>query len=164
MSSTAIIVMGVSGSGKTTVGRVLAQRLGRPFLDADSLHSDAAKARMHRGEALTEAMREPWLDRVNAAIRASESEGIVVACSALTPGARARLERGLDSVRYVLLTGTPALLRDRLAHRKGHFAGPSLLHSQLETLDPPPDAIVVDVTPPPEAIVDQIVAALSSAS
>jgi gluconokinase len=162
VSSTAVVLMGVSGSGKTTVGVLLAKRLDVRFLDADSLHSDAAKARMHRGEPLTEALREPWLDRVNAAIRAAEGDGIVVACSALTEVARARVERGLDSARYVLLTGSAQLLRDRLARRIGHFAGPDLLDSQLETLEPPADALVVDVTPSPDQLVDEIVTRLDA--
>ncbi len=161
MSSTAVVMMGVSGSGKSTVGVLLAKRLGVPFLDADSLHSDAAKARMHRGEPLTETMREPWLDRVNAAIRTAEGDGIVVACSALTPAARTRLERGLDSVRYVLLTGSDELLRDRLAHRHGHFASPQLLDSQLDTLRPPDGALVVDVTQPPDQLADEIATRLT---
>ncbi len=160
MSSKAIVLMGVSGSGKTTVGDLLATRLGFPFLDADSLHSDVAKARMHRGEALTDAMRAPWLDRVNAAIRAADSEAIVVACSALTDPSRDRLARGLRSVRYVLLEGSDALLRRRLTDRHGHFAGPALLDSQLETLDPPADAIVIDVTPTPDRVVDELVTLL----
>jgi len=160
MSSNAIVLMGVAGSGKTTVGELLAARLGLPFLDADSLHSDVAKARMHRGEALTDAMRAPWLDRVNAAIRAPASEEIVVACSALTDPSRGRLARDLRSVRYVLLEGSDALLRRRLTDRHGHFAGPALLDSQLATLDPPADAIVIDVTPTPDRLVDEIVTLL----
>ena len=136
--------MGVTGSGKTTVGRLLADALGMPFLDADDFHDEHAIAKMHAGIPLDDADRAPWLDRLNQALRA-HTDGVVLAASALTAASRDRLGRGVDDVRYVLLTGNPSIIAARLAARVGHFAGPALLPSQFDLLQPPADAVVVDV-------------------
>jgi gluconokinase len=138
--------MGVTGVGKTTIGRRLAAALGVPFLDADDFHDAAAKAKMHAGIPLTDADRAPWLDRLNRALHDHVGTGAVLACSALTAAYRRRLTAGLTGVKYVVLTGDPALLRARIDARHGHFAGADLLPSQLDTLDPPPDALTVDVS------------------
>jgi gluconokinase len=146
-----IVVMGVTGAGKTTIGRRLAAARHLPFLDADDFHSDEAKAKMRAGVPLTEADREPWLLRLNAALRAHQASGAVLACSALTEHARAVLTEGLRGVRFVLLMGDPELIRARLARRHGHFAGIALLPSQLATLETPVGAVTVDVDGTPDA-------------
>ncbi len=131
--------MGVSGSGKTTMGRRLAAALGRPFLDADSLHSPEARAKMARGEGLTEHDRAPWLDRVAAHLAAARLGGrpAVVACSVLRAAHRARLREADPALRFVWLDVPEAELRRRLEGRAGHFAGPALLASQLRTFEAP---------------------------
>jgi gluconokinase len=140
-----VVVMGVTGVGKTTVGRLLAAALGLPFLDADDYHDDAAKAKMHAGISLTDADRVPWLDRVNRALRDHRATGAVLACSALTDSYRRRLTAGVTGVRFVLLTGDPDVILARIEARHGHFAGADLLPSQLATLRPPSGAVTVDV-------------------
>jgi gluconokinase len=161
MSSALVVVMGVAGSGKTTVGRVLARRLDVPFADADSFHDPACVEKMRRGEPLTDAERAPWLTKLHGALAAAEGEGLVLACSALTGRAREMLSDGLP-VQFVHLRGDPDLLRARLENRSGHFVGPSLLASQIDTLEPPDGAIEIDVADPPEVIVDRIISELGS--
>jgi len=160
--SLVVIVMGVSGSGKTTIGRLLAAAVGWRFVDADTLHSQANIARMHRGEALTDEERQPWLHRVrdlaDAAIQSRQP--CVIACSSLKESYRRFLRDGHDQVRFVYLRASAEVLRSRLASRVGHFAGLALLESQLATLEEPRDAIVVDAALPPNRIVDTIVGAL----
>lgn len=157
---TDVVVMGVTGVGKTTIGRMIADALRLPFLDADDFHDAAAKAKMHAGIPLTDAERRPWLDRLNRALHDHEQTGAVLACSALTDEYRQQITAGLVGVRFVLLTGDPALIRDRIAARHGHFAGTALLASQLDTLDAPPDAIIVDVAPPPAVVTQHALDAL----
>lgn len=157
-----IIVMGVAGSGKTTIGRMLADTVRCPFLDGDSLHPDTNIDAMRRGVPLTDADRMPWLaairDRMLDADR--RDEPLVVACSALRQSYRTYLAEGL-AVRWVYLRGAPGLLGSRLDARRGHFVKSELLASQLETLEEPGDAIVVDIGLPPGEIVRQVVEALS---
>ncbi|HXY91468.1 MAG TPA: gluconokinase [Acidimicrobiia bacterium] len=155
-----IVVMGVTGVGKSTIGRRLAAALDLPFLDADDFHSDEAKAKMHAGIPLTDADRAPWLDRMNQAMHAHASTGAVLACSALTDGYRERLTAGLDDVRFVLLTGDPALILGRVETRRGHFAGADLLPSQFATLVPPRDALTIDVSGTPDEITARTLVAL----
>ena len=150
-----VVVMGVTGVGKTTVGRLLADALHAPFLDADDYHSDAAKAQMHAGIPLTDAERDPWLDRLNRALHENAATGAVLACSALTDDYRARLTAGLDQTRFLLLTGDPELIRQRIVAREGHFAGTDLLPSQLDTLEVPADAVTVNVDAEPDVIVQR---------
>ncbi|EJW12455.1 Gluconokinase [Rhodovulum sp. PH10] len=152
-----VVVMGVSGSGKTTVGRLLAARLGCGFSDADDFHPAANIEKMRAGIPLTDADRRPWLDAIHAAMVGFEAAGEdrVIACSALAASYRERLAPRGEAV-FVLLTGSAALLATRLAGRVGHFFAPSLLASQLATLEVPDDAIVIDVAPPPDVIVDEI--------
>lgn len=157
-----IVVMGVSGAGKTTVGRVLAASLGAAFLDADDFHPAENVAKMRAGKPLDDADRAPWLGRLHDELdrRGAGGESVVLACSALKQSYRETLSRGLD-VRYVHLTGSRETIASRLATRSGHYMPPALLDSQLAALEPPPDAIVVDVGAPPDAIAAQVRAALA---
>jgi gluconokinase len=155
------VTMGVSGSGKTTVGRALARRLGLAFMDGDSLHPAANIAKMKRGEPLDDADRAPWLTAVASWIASRREAGGVVSCSALKRAYRDRLRR--PGVRFVYLEGAKELIAARMAGRKGHFYPPSLLQSQFDDLEPPTadeQAIVVDVDQSVSRIVDEIVKAL----
>lgn len=145
-----VVLMGVAGSGKTTIGEALAAAEGWPFFDADDFHSPAAKEKMRRGEGLTDQDRGPWLDALRAKIdelRAAGRSG-VFACSALKQTYRDRLLAGPD-VRFVHFTGSFELIEQRLASRPGHYAGPSLLKSQFEALEVPADVPTVDVAQNP---------------
>jgi gluconokinase len=157
-----IILMGVTGSGKTTVGEELAAEVGWRFHDADDFHSPANKAKMHAGIPLTDEDRWPWLDAIHAALDRDIAEGAsaVVACSALRAAYRERLIAGLRDVRLVLLDGDPAILASRLSHRPDHFMNPALLQSQIDTLERPTDALVVDLALPVDAEVSRIRTAL----
>jgi gluconokinase len=159
-----IIVMAVSGGGKTTVGRALARDLGWQFVDADDLHPAANLEKMSRNDPLTDADREPWLLDVRAAMDAAVAAGdsLVVACSALKRRYRHTLGDGLNDVRFVYLHASREALLQRLANRRGHFAGPGLLDSQLATLEEPgaDEAIVVDAMCPLDDLVSQIRSAL----
>ena len=163
-----LVIMGVAGSGKSTLMRALAARLGWTWRDGDDLHPAANVARMARGEALTDADRAPWLAAVGAWLDARRAEGepAIVACSALKRTYRDGLRAGRPGLRFVWLTGEPGVLAQRLADRTGHFAGPDLLASQLATLEPPSldeGVITVDITLPTQAQADRVIAALGSA-
>ena len=144
--------MGVSGSGKTTVGRLLADRLGATFIEGDAYHPAANVAKMERGEPLTDADRAPWLDALRAVIEElleRDATG-VVACSALKARYRERLHVGHPRVRLVYLEGDPPTIRARMEARADHFMPPDLLRSQFEALEPPTDAdvtVTIDQTP-----------------
>jgi len=161
-----VLIMGVSGSGKTTIGERLAARLGCGFSDADQFHSPANKAKMSRGIALTDADRQPWLLAIRAAMDEQRRQGRdhVFACSALKRRYRELLRGADNDLRLVYLQGPPDLLARRLRQRKGHFFAPELLADQLATLEPPgPDAaLVMDIRQPPEVIVERIAEALGS--
>lgn len=161
-----ILLMGVSGCGKTAIGRGLAARLGVPFLDADDLHSPASVASMRAGTPLTDADRQPWLEAV--ALRLAEAgadgRGVSVACSALKRTYRDLLRAAAPGLRLVYLHGERDTIRRRLERRSGHFMPAALLASQLATLEPPTadeQPIVVDVSPPPEQIVATILTRLA---
>lgn len=156
-----MVVMGVTGSGKSTIGRLLASRLGVTFVEGDEFHTAAAVATMSAGQPLTEADRIPWLDRLHTEIARHAGDGAVLACSALTAAARARLIGDLTDVRLVWLHGDPALLAARITARHGHPVGVVLLPSQLATLEPPAAALSIDVAATPDVIVEQIVAGLA---
>jgi len=155
--------MGVSGSGKSVVGAGLARRLGVPFIEGDQLHPPANVAKMSAGTPLDDADRWPWLDAVGAALgEAARAHGVAVAgCSALKRVYRNRLrDRAGVPLVFVLLNGTHALLAERLKARKGHFMPPSLLESQLRTLETPgadENAIMLDIAKTPEALVEEAV-------
>jgi len=151
--------MGVSGTGKTTVGELLAERLGGAFLDADDFHTTTNVNKMSRGEPLNDSDRQPWLDAVARAVREhAEPCPLVLACSALKDDYRARLQLGRSPI--VLLTGPRETIRQRLRSRLGHFMPGRLLDSQLENLEEPNEAITVSITNTPDEIVDEIVRVL----
>ncbi len=154
--------MGVTGSGKTTVGKLLAQRLGWVFLDADDFHSSANREKMHRGIPLSDADRTPWLDAIHDELlrRNGDGENIVLACSALKQEYRDVLGANLNP-KIVYLRGSVAQLHRNLATRKNHFAGEDLVPSQLATLEEPADTTVEDISHTPEEIVDDIRARLN---
>ena len=157
-----VIVMGVTGAGKSTIGRMLASRLGWEFRDGDDLHSEENKRKMHRGEALTDLDRGPWIAAVRGVVEAMISSRVdgVVACSALKKAYREEIVGDSDPgvIRFVYLRGSKELISQRLAGRVGHFMDPQLLQSQFDVLEEPEvrDAIVVDVAAAPEAIVREI--------
>ncbi len=158
----ALIVMGVSGSGKSTIGEMLAVRLGWPFEDGDRFHPAANVAKMSAGHPLTDEDRWPWLqaiaDEIDRVCR--DGERVVIACSALKRAYRDVLVHGRDDVRIVFLDGTQDLIAARLAARKGHFMPPGLLDSQFGTLEPPASdekPVAVSIDAPVETIVDDIV-------
>lgn len=158
-----ILLMGVAGSGKTTVGRTLATALGWSFYDADDFHPAANIAKMSAGQPLTDADRAPWLAALRAHLDAclARGESAVVACSALKASYRAALIADPLNIRLVHLAGDPALLAARMHSRPGHYMKPEMLASQLDALEPPADALTVDIALPPDTSVAQIRAALS---
>jgi len=164
----ALIVMGVSGSGKTTIGERLAARIGWRYEDADTFHPPANVAKMSAGQPLTDDDRWPWLRAIADEIdRASAAgERVVIGCSALRRVYRDVLVHGRSDVRIIYLQGTQALIANRLGERKGHFMPPGLLASQFKTLEPPtPDehAVTVSIDAPADTIVDDILKQLSMA-
>lgn len=165
-----VVVMGVSGAGKTTVGRALAARLGWPFLDADDLHPAANVAKMAAGQPLTDADRDPWLDAVGERLAAWAAEGRsgVVACSALRRRYRDRLATACEGVRFLHLDVPPEVARERVRRRAGHFMPSSLLDSQYATLEPVAEderdrAVSLDATPSPTEVVERACAWIAGA-
>lgn len=158
-----VVVMGVTGSGKTAVGRALAARLGWRFVDADDHHSPENVAKMAAGTPLTDADREPWLRALREVIEEAVAggESIVLACSALRRSFRERLGEGAGDVRYVYLRADRHTIARRLASRRGHFMNPALIESQFAALEPPTDAIEVDAREPVDLLVDRLRVALA---
>jgi gluconokinase len=142
------IVMGVSGCGKSTVANALAKATGGIFLDADDFHLPETKAKLSSGTPLTDEDRWPWLERLNAELRARSDKGnaLFLACSALKQKYRDLLMTGLPDARIVYLKGSRELIAARLAQRKGHFMPASLLDSQFATLEEPKDTLVLDIS------------------
>ena len=151
-----LILMGVVGSGKTTVGKLLAAKLSWDFADADDFHSPENVRKMSQGIGLTDADRVPWLASLRAAIEAWQAEGrnAVLACSALRHAYREELRSG--NVQFVYLKGEARLIDERLRARRGHYASGTILESQLATLEEPTDAITVSIDQPPDAIVASV--------
>ena len=153
-----VIVMGVAGSGKTTVGEALARHLGWNFYDADAFHPAANIEKMANGTPLTDSDRAPWLAALHSLISTSlkENRPGVLACSALKESYRQKLLEGNDGVQIVYLKGSYDLIWSRLSRRKDHYMKPQMLQSQFETLEEPADALTLDVSLPVAELVAEI--------
>ena len=160
-----VVLMGVSGSGKTTIGTLLAERTGTVFADADDYHPLANKQKMAAGHALNDDDREPWLETLNGILRGWHENGTggVLACSALKEKYRTTLAAGMPagSVVFVLLGGSRELIASRLAERHHEFMNSKLLDSQFATLEPPSDALCVVNDRPPAEVLDEILQHIS---
>jgi gluconokinase len=152
-----VIVMGVSGTGKTTIGTLLAKRESWHYAEGDDYHSEANKAKMHAGIPLTDEDRAPWLAALHEVLlgwyRSDESG--VLACSALKQSYRDTLAEGLNhqAYRFVWLKVAKAIIAERLSHRAGHYMNPALLDSQFATLEPPAEALIVSAEGSPDETV-----------
>ena len=157
-----VVLMGVSGCGKTTVGLVLAERTGWRLYDADEFHSAASIEKMRSGIALEDADRWPWLDRMNAMLVQKQAQGecVLLACSALKQKYRDRLAKGCLQLHWVYLKGDFDLIRRRLEARKNHYMKAGLLESQFAALEEPQDAIVAEIGAAPDAIADFVLGQL----
>jgi gluconokinase len=158
MSAKIILITGVAGSGKTTVGRQLATELGWPYHEADDFHSAANKEKMGRGQPLDDTDRAPWLAAIRAAMDDCRAAGrsAVFSCSALKESYRRFLLDGAPGTTLVFLTGDRGTLQARLAQRSGHYMKPAMLESQLAILEPPADALAFDVAQTPDELVAAI--------
>ncbi len=157
-----LLLMGVTASGKTTVGQLLADKLGWPFYDGDDFHPPANVEKMSHGIPLTDDDRAPWLARLHQLLADAEARGesVILGCSALKEAYRHVLSDGLHSLRLIYLKGDAATLQARLDHRVGHFMPRTMLPSQMAALEEPADALVVNAAFPPDVLVEQILAAL----
>jgi gluconokinase len=160
-----VVVMGVAGSGKTTVGMMVADAMHCAFLEGDSLHSATNVEKMSRGIPLTDADREPWLAAIHARLLDAyrHRQSLVVGCSALKQSYRTVLADGVP-LTWVYLKGSPALIRSRLQHRTGHYMKADMLATQFEALEEPSDALTVDVSQSPGTIVERILVGLRAAT
>jgi gluconokinase len=155
-----VVLMGVSGSGKTTIGTLLSERMHTVFADADDYHSAANKAKMAAGHPLNDEDRQPWLETLNSLLLEwfEAGRGGVLACSALKDAYRNTLVRGLPhgAFTFVWLDGSKELIAERLAERKNHYMNPGLLDSQFAALEPPADALRVVNDHAPAEVVNEI--------
>ena len=153
-----IVLMGVTGSGKTTVGKLLSADLGWPYFDADDFHSEQNIEKMKSGMPLNDADRAPWLESLRELIRdcLTRSENAVLACSALKKSYRREFLMLDERVQLVYLKGDYQMIRDRLAQRRGHYMDPTLLESQFETLEEPKECLRIDASSDPTVIVNII--------
>ncbi len=153
-----VILMGVSGSGKTTIGELLAEKLGWLFYDGDDFHPESNKEKMKRGIPLTDEDRDPWLITLQRLIHdlIEQRKSAVIACSALKQSYRDRLLENSKGLVLVYLKGSYGLIETRLHDRKGHFFNGNLLKSQFETLEEPKDVLTVDIDQEPDAIINEI--------
>jgi gluconokinase len=163
----ALVIMGVSGSGKSTVGELLVKRLGWEMAEGDRLHPPQNVEKMRQGVALTDADRWPWLDKIGELLKAWAAEGRsgVVTCSALKRAYRERLLKARPDLRFVYLKGSTALIAERVAARRHEYMPASLLRSQFDALEEPlpgEPVITIDAGGTPEAEVEAIVSALSA--
>ena len=156
--------MGVSGTGKSTIGKLLSNRTGWNFIDADDYHPPANLDKMNRGIALTDSDRLPWLEQLQQLIARtlSQNKSAILACSALKSKYRQILCGNSDEVVFVYLAGDYDCIQARIQQRHGHFMNPNLLRSQFETLEEPEDALVIDVRMTPEQIVEEILQKISN--
>jgi gluconokinase len=163
MHTLVVVVMGVAGTGKTTIGPMLAQRLGVPYAEGDDFHPKANIAKMSAGTPLTDDDRWPWLDAIGAWAHERAGRGGVVSSSALKRSYRDRLRAAAPGIVFVHLSGDRELIQDRMAHRAGHFMPTALLDSQFAALQPLQEdeaGVAVDVSGSPEEITDRALAAL----
>ncbi|MCE5299322.1 MAG: gluconokinase [Spirochaetia bacterium] len=152
------LIMGVMGSGKTTVGMALAERLKCPFHDADDLHSEYNKEKMRRGEPLNDEDRKPWLFAVRSIVdmEIGEKRNAVIACSALKEQYRKLLIHDAARIKLIYLKATEEMITSRLVYRKHHFASPAILESQFNALEEPQNAMIIDAGMPVDRIVEEI--------
>jgi gluconokinase len=152
----ALLLMGVSGSGKTTIGQALAAHWNCPFWDADDFHPASNREKMRAGLPLDDQDRQPWLDALSAQLRLQGQAPFVLACSALRERYRSQLQQACPHLQIVWLHGDPTLIDQRLRSRQNHFMPASLLQSQLDALEPPNHARQVDIALPIDQIVTQL--------
>ncbi len=152
-----LVVMGVSGTGKTTIGKLLAKKLNLPFFDGDDFHPKSNVEKMHAGVPLVDKDRMEWLQTLNQLAKEYKSSGAIIACSALKEYYREILEEGMQGeLEFVYLEGSFTLIKNRMEQRKGHFMPLELLQSQFDTLEVPKKAITVSVDQTPEELVAQV--------
>lgn len=153
-----LVVMGVSGTGKTTIGKLLSEKLGHPFFDGDDFHPEENIQKMQAGRPLDDNDRKGWLLRLNQLALEHKKTGAVIACSALKKNYRGLLRAGMGSnIKFIYLKGSFELIKSRLENRNGHFMPLELLQSQFDTLEPPSKALSVSIKGKPSEIVEEIV-------
>jgi carbohydrate kinase (thermoresistant glucokinase family) len=159
------VVMGVSGCGKTTVGKLLAHHKSIPFFDADDFHPKENIKKMQAGIPLNDNDREPWLNILSEKIKEWDNKsGAVLACSALKESYRRTLTSRTESVMFIWLDGSYDLIKKRIQKREGHYMPPGLLQSQFDALQPPSNAVKVNIDQPPDSILSEILNRLNNSS